>query len=72
MQHIYVTDNEIEGGDTLYLLTHVNQALPAPTSEKVDYQPHYDTLIKSGLYEYYASEGQNPLRKYTIFLEIRA
>ena len=51
--------------DTLYILNHISQVLPAPTKERVQYLPHYDTLVKSGMYEYYASEGQNPLRKYT-------
>ena len=53
----------IEGGDTLYVLNSVDQELSAPTQQKVEYIPHYDTLVKSGMYEYYASEGQNPLRK---------
>ncbi|XP_071804006.1 structural maintenance of chromosomes flexible hinge domain-containing protein 1-like [Asterias amurensis] len=47
--------------DTLYILNHISQVLPAPTKERVEYLPHYDTLVKSGMYEYYASEGQNPL-----------
>ncbi|XP_030830808.1 structural maintenance of chromosomes flexible hinge domain-containing protein 1 [Strongylocentrotus purpuratus] len=51
----------VEDGDTLYLLVHLKQALLAPTQERVEYQPHFDTLIRSGMYEYYASEGQNPL-----------
>jgi hypothetical protein len=47
----------------LYILNSVDQELSAPTYERVEYIPHYDTLVKSGIYEYYASEGQNPLRK---------
>ncbi|XP_033105463.1 structural maintenance of chromosomes flexible hinge domain-containing protein 1-like [Anneissia japonica] len=54
-------DNLVEDRDTLYLLFSVKQELSAPAQERVDYQPHYDTLVKSGMYEYYASEGQNPL-----------
>jgi hypothetical protein len=50
-------------GTTLYLLESTDQELVAPTDERIDYVPHYDTLVKSGIYEYYASEGQNPLRK---------
>lgn len=57
------TEDLIEGGDTLYVLNSVDQELSAPTQQKVEYIPHYDTLVKSGMYEYYASEGQNPLRK---------
>ena len=50
-------------GQTLYILNSVDQELSAPTHERVEFIPHYDTLVKSGIYEYYASEGQNPLRK---------
>ncbi|XP_030843190.1 structural maintenance of chromosomes flexible hinge domain-containing protein 1-like [Strongylocentrotus purpuratus] len=46
---------------TLQLLVDRKQALQASTQERVEYQPHFDTLIKGGIYEYYASEGQNPL-----------
>ncbi|XP_005042005.1 PREDICTED: structural maintenance of chromosomes flexible hinge domain-containing protein 1 [Ficedula albicollis] len=35
--------------------------LLSATKERIDFLPHYDTLVKSGMYEYYASEGQNPL-----------
>ncbi|XP_072175383.1 structural maintenance of chromosomes flexible hinge domain-containing protein 1-like [Diadema setosum] len=51
----------VDDGDTLYLLNHIKQTLPAPAQERVEYLPHFDTLIRSGMYEYYASEGQNPL-----------
>ncbi|CAL1539296.1 unnamed protein product [Lymnaea stagnalis] len=51
----------IERGDTLYILNEINQELCAPAHERVDYLPHYDTIVKGGMYEYYASEGQNPL-----------
>nr|KAI8727589.1 structural maintenance of chromosomes flexible hinge domain-containing protein 1-like; partial [Biomphalaria glabrata] len=51
----------IENGDTFYILKEVTQELCAPTHERVDYLPHYDTIVKGGMYEYYASEGQNPL-----------
>ncbi|XP_039253574.2 structural maintenance of chromosomes flexible hinge domain-containing protein 1-like isoform X2 [Styela clava] len=54
--------NLIESADTLYILKSVVQPLAAPVAEKIEFQPHYDTLIKSGIYEYYASEGHiNPL-----------
>jgi hypothetical protein len=58
-----ITDH-IESGDTLYILKDVNQELSAPAEEQVNFLPHYDTIVKGGMYEYYASEGQNPLRKY--------
>ena len=54
----------LEDSNTLYILNSVDQELSAPTYERVEYIPHYDTLVKSGIYEYYASEGQNPLRKW--------
>ncbi|BFZ21319.1 hypothetical protein BsWGS_24357 [Bradybaena similaris] len=51
----------VENGDTLYILNDIKQELCAPAQERVDYLPHYDTIVKGGMYEYYASEGQNPL-----------
>uniref|UniRef100_A0A674K2A6 Structural maintenance of chromosomes flexible hinge domain-containing protein 1 n=1 Tax=Terrapene triunguis TaxID=2587831 RepID=A0A674K2A6_9SAUR len=51
----------VQEGVTLYLLQSVDQTLLSATKERIDFLPHYDTLIKSGMYEYYASEGQNPL-----------
>ncbi|EFB21806.1 hypothetical protein PANDA_015721, partial [Ailuropoda melanoleuca] len=54
-------DDTVKDGVTLYLLQSVNQLLLTATKERIDFLPHYDTLVKSGMYEYYASEGQNPL-----------
>lgn len=54
----------MDAGDTLYILNEADQFLEAQTHERVSYLPHYDTIIKGGIYEYYASEGQNPLREY--------
>ncbi|XP_075389278.1 structural maintenance of chromosomes flexible hinge domain-containing protein 1 [Tenrec ecaudatus] len=54
-------DEIVKDGVTLYLLQSVNQLLLSATKERIDFLPHYDTLVKSGMYEYYASEGQNPL-----------
>ncbi|KAK2176981.1 hypothetical protein NP493_627g01019 [Ridgeia piscesae] len=51
----------VEAGDTLYILQNVTQELTAQAHERVNYLPHYDTIVKGGMYEYYASEGQNPL-----------
>lgn len=53
--------DQLDGGETLYVLNALDQELTGQTFEKVEYLPHYDTIIKSGMYEYYASEGQNPL-----------
>uniref|UniRef100_G3NJJ1 Histidine kinase/HSP90-like ATPase domain-containing protein n=2 Tax=Gasterosteus aculeatus TaxID=69293 RepID=G3NJJ1_GASAC len=52
---------DLQDGSTLHLLQREDQALTAATEEHINFTPHYDTLIKGGLYEYYASEGQNPL-----------
>ncbi|XP_005367606.1 structural maintenance of chromosomes flexible hinge domain-containing protein 1 isoform X2 [Microtus ochrogaster] len=54
-------DEAVKDGVTLYLLQSVDQSLLTATKERIDFLPHYDTLVKSGMYEYYASEGQNPL-----------
>ncbi|KAG8571143.1 hypothetical protein GDO81_011539 [Engystomops pustulosus] len=51
----------IKDGITLYILKTIDQSLPSSTQERINFLPHYDTLVKSGMYEYYASEGQNPL-----------
>ena len=55
----------VEPEDTLYVLQKIDQELSAQAQERVNYLPHYDTIVKGGMYEYYASEGQNPLRKFT-------
>uniref|UniRef100_A0A8C9QY59 Structural maintenance of chromosomes flexible hinge domain containing 1 n=1 Tax=Scleropages formosus TaxID=113540 RepID=A0A8C9QY59_SCLFO len=52
---------ELKDGNTLHLLQSVDQVLPTATKERILFLPHYDTLIKSGMYEYYASEGQKSL-----------
>lgn len=58
----------IDKGDTLYILRNIQQELCAPAQQRVSYLPHYDTIVKGGMYEYYASEGQNPLRKFEFSL----
>nr|XP_015209938.1 PREDICTED: structural maintenance of chromosomes flexible hinge domain-containing protein 1 [Lepisosteus oculatus] len=52
---------ELKNGNTLYLLNSVDQVLPVATRERIEFLPHYDTLVKSGMYEYYASQGQKSL-----------
>jgi len=54
-------ESYVESGDTLYILRDANQDLVEPVMEHIEYLPHYDTLVKSGMYEYYESAGQNPL-----------
>ncbi|CAL8322196.1 unnamed protein product [Boreogadus saida] len=54
---------ELENGNTLHLMQTEHQELPAATQEQIVFTPHYDTLVCSGMYEYYASEGQMALRE---------
>uniref|UniRef100_A0A4W3JDR8 Structural maintenance of chromosomes flexible hinge domain containing 1 n=1 Tax=Callorhinchus milii TaxID=7868 RepID=A0A4W3JDR8_CALMI len=56
-----ILDKSVQNGTTLYVLHSVDQMLPSATRERIEFLPHYDTLVKSGMYEYYASEGQTPL-----------
>lgn len=55
--------DKLDDGITLQLLRTADQELPAATQEHIKYVPHYYTLVQSGMYEYYASEGQKSLRK---------
>ena len=50
----------------MYILSSVDQELPLQAQERVTFLPHYDTIVKGGMYEYYASEGQNPLRTFML------
>lgn len=52
---------EIQDGRTLHLLESVDQELSVATQERIEYLPHYHTLVQCGMYEYYASEGQKAL-----------
>ncbi|XP_074477552.1 structural maintenance of chromosomes flexible hinge domain-containing protein 1 [Sebastes fasciatus] len=52
---------ELQDDSTLLLLQKKNQALTAATEEHITFEPHYNTLIQAGTYEYYASEGQKSL-----------
>ncbi|TSL34555.1 Structural maintenance of chromosomes flexible hinge domain-containing protein 1 [Bagarius yarrelli] len=53
--------DELQGEKTLYLLTSVNQELSVATEEQIKFVPHFNTIVQSGQYEYYASEGQKAL-----------
>ncbi|CAK6970217.1 structural maintenance of chromosomes flexible hinge domain-containing protein 1 isoform X2 [Scomber scombrus] len=55
----YDTFAALEDGSTLYLFRREDQALPTAREETITFQPHYDTLIQSGTYEYYASNDKN-------------
>uniref|UniRef100_A0AAY5E846 SMC hinge domain-containing protein n=1 Tax=Electrophorus electricus TaxID=8005 RepID=A0AAY5E846_ELEEL len=52
---------ELTDGKTLHLLHSVDQELAVATQERIEYLPHYHTIVQSGQYEYYASEGRNAL-----------
>lgn len=51
---------ELQGDSTLYLLRSKSQVLPTATEEIINFVPHYNTLIESGTFEYFA-EGQKSL-----------
>ncbi|XP_059182783.1 structural maintenance of chromosomes flexible hinge domain-containing protein 1 isoform X2 [Centropristis striata] len=52
---------KLQDGSTILLLQQEDQALAAATEEEISFMPHYDTLIRCGMYEYYASDGRQPL-----------
>ncbi|XP_036934923.1 structural maintenance of chromosomes flexible hinge domain-containing protein 1 isoform X2 [Acanthopagrus latus] len=52
---------DLPDNSTLHLLQNEDQAPSVATKECIKFTPHYDTVVKSGMYEYYASQGQNPL-----------
>uniref|UniRef100_A0A4W4DSQ1 SMC hinge domain-containing protein n=1 Tax=Electrophorus electricus TaxID=8005 RepID=A0A4W4DSQ1_ELEEL len=52
---------DLTDGKTLHLLHSVDQELAVATQERIEYLPHYHTIVQSGQYEYYASEGRNAL-----------
>ncbi|XP_062336135.1 structural maintenance of chromosomes flexible hinge domain-containing protein 1 [Osmerus eperlanus] len=52
---------ELQDGNTLHLLQSNDQVLYVATKERINFLPHYDTIVQSGMYEYYASEGQKSL-----------
>ncbi|UYV78848.1 SMCHD1 [Cordylochernes scorpioides] len=62
-RRIVTDDNfdQVENGSALYLLNHPDQELDM-TREEIEFQPHYSTTIRSGVDEYYNSQGgQYPL-----------
>lgn len=48
----------------------MDQELAVATEETIKYVPHFHTIVQSGQYEYYASEGQKALRKYIVILSL--
>ncbi|KAM9827309.1 structural maintenance of chromosomes flexible hinge domain-containing protein 1 [Neosynchiropus ocellatus] len=51
----------LRDGSFLHLYKNRTQVDAEVTEEPINIQPHYDTLLKSGMHEYYASEGRDPL-----------
>lgn len=62
--------DELPDGKTLHLLQSVDQELAVATEERIKYVPHFHTIVQSGQYEYYASEGQKALRKHMVILSL--
>ncbi|XP_013908196.1 PREDICTED: structural maintenance of chromosomes flexible hinge domain-containing protein 1-like [Thamnophis sirtalis] len=54
-------DQIVKDKMTLYLLQRVDQLLTSATKECIEFLPHYNTILKSGTYEYYDSKEQTPL-----------
>uniref|UniRef100_A0A8C4HR32 Structural maintenance of chromosomes flexible hinge domain containing 1 n=1 Tax=Dicentrarchus labrax TaxID=13489 RepID=A0A8C4HR32_DICLA len=52
---------ELQDRSTVHMLQQEDQALSVATKEHITFTPHHNTLTGSGMYEYYASEGQKPL-----------
>ncbi|XP_016887279.1 structural maintenance of chromosomes flexible hinge domain-containing protein 1 isoform X2 [Cynoglossus semilaevis] len=52
---------ELQDGCTLYLLLEVNQVLPTAMEEQITFTPHYNTIIKCGIDEYYTTKGREAL-----------
>lgn len=63
LNDLFCLIDALENGSTLHLLKNESQALSGVTEQHIDFTPHYDTLIRSGMYEYHSSRGQNSLRK---------
>lgn len=62
--------DELKDGKTLHLLQSLDQELSVATEEQIKYVPHFHTIVQSGQYEYYASEGQKALRKYMVIFSL--
>ncbi|RWS23897.1 structural maintenance of chromosomes flexible hinge domain-containing protein 1-like protein, partial [Leptotrombidium deliense] len=52
--------HKAQAGDNFFIVKSQNQAVDFQFSETVTFEPHYDVLVKSGQYEYYASRGCQP------------
>lgn len=51
----------LQNGATLYMLRSQDQTLEMPTEERINFTPHHDTVVESGTYKYYDSEGKKSL-----------
>ncbi|XP_020791330.2 LOW QUALITY PROTEIN: structural maintenance of chromosomes flexible hinge domain-containing protein 1 [Boleophthalmus pectinirostris] len=53
--------SQLQDGATLYLMQREDQTLEVPTEELIYFTPHHDTVVESGTYKYYDSEGKKAL-----------
>lgn len=53
--------SRLQNGATLYMLRTQDQALEMPTEELINFTPHHDTVVESGTFKYYDSEGKKSL-----------
>lgn len=63
LNNLFCLIDALENRSTLHLLKNENQNLSVATEQLIDITPHFDTLIRGGMYEYHTSRGQNSLRK---------
>lgn len=52
---------ELPNGTTLYMLHKEDQALEVATEEPINFTPHHNTVVESGTFKYYDSEGKKAL-----------
>lgn len=52
---------QLQNGATLYMLRRQDQTLERPTEELINFTPHHDTVVESGTFKYYDSEGKKSL-----------
>lgn len=53
--------SRLQNGATLYMLRMQDQKLEMPTEELINFTPHHDTVVESGTFKYYDSEGKKSL-----------
>ncbi|KAK7881734.1 hypothetical protein WMY93_030143 [Mugilogobius chulae] len=53
--------SKLDDRATLYMLQREDQALEVPAEELIYFTPHHDTVVESGTFKYYDSEGKKSL-----------